>query len=216
MSIQPSMQHDMKQTSLQEAQVIGGGRDNWMIQAEQGVFKARKAVSCLVNPEIGDTVLCANLSSGASSILAILERKQSQTTQLKFDGDVDISASQSIRMIAGQRLDAFSADKMNLDASKLTIRSTLASVIFDKLGVTGNEARHTVSKVEVLAKTLETVSETSRQVMQHSFRLVSALDSVSAGEVLQKIKSRFTVQSRQASVLAEEDARVNGKRVHLG
>ena len=213
---QQARQQETVTTSLEEAVVIGGGNENWIIQSDAGTYKARKAVSCLVCPQIGDKVLSVSLASGGSNILAILERKQSQTTHLKFDGDVDISATKSIRMMASERFDAYSGNEMNFDATDFSVRANTSSVVFDKLNVTGNEAKHSINKIQVLAKYIESVSETSKQVMQNSFRLVSGLESVQAGEVLQRIKKRFTVQSKQASILAEEDAKVNGKRVHLG
>jgi hypothetical protein len=215
-SKQVAQQHDLDTTSMEEASIMGGGANNWIIQSASGTYKANKAFSCLVHPEIGDKVLSVLLPSGGASILAILEREQSQTTRLKFEGDVDISSSRSIRMVAGQRLDALSGVEINLDSKQFSLRSKVSSVIFDRLTVTGDEASHTIGKIRVMAKYLETVSETSKQVMKHSFRLVSGLDSVSAGEVLQNIKKRFTVQSRQVSLLAKDDAKLNGKRVHLG
>ena len=153
-------------------------------------------------------MLSVSLASGGASILAILERQQPQTTQLKFEGNVDISSPMSVRMLAG--------DKITLNTDELSVRSKLSTMLFDRISVTGTEAIHSIGRIQVLAKYIETVSETSKQVMKNSFRLVSGLDSVSAGEVVQNIKKRFTLQSRQVSMLAEDDARLNGKRVHLG
>lgn len=217
MSLQHTVQaQESLPTTLQEAIVIGGGNNNWIIQSDTGTYNAKKAVSCLVCPEIGDKVLTVSLASGTSNILAILERKQSQTTHLKFDGDVDISSSKSIRMVANERIDALSADKMNFDSNELNIHSNKSSLLFDKLSLSGNEACHSINKIRVLAKYIETVSETSKQVMKNSFRLVSGLESVKAGEIIQRVKKRFTIQSKQVSMLAEQDAKLNGKRVHLG
>jgi len=216
MSLEQAVQQETLPSSLEEAVVIGGGNDNWIIQTSSATYKAKKAFSCLVCPEIGDKVLSVSLASGGSNILAILERKHAQTTHLKFDGNVDISASQSIRMMASERLDAYSAKTMSFDSNDLTVRSNTSTVLFETLSVTGNEAKQSINKIHVLAKYIETVSETSKQVMKNSFRLVSGLESIQAGEMLQKIKKRFTVQSKQASILAEEDAKVNAKRVHLG
>ena len=213
---QVAQQDETTATSMEEALVMGGGTDNWIIQSGSGTYKARKAFSCLVAPEIGDKVLSVSLPSGGSSILAILERKQSQTTRLKFDGDVDISSPRSIRMFATKSLDAFSGETMHFDSKEISLRSKIASMLFDRLSATGSEAVHNISNIRVLSKTIETVSETSRQVANHSFRLVSGLESVRAGEILQRIKKRFTVQSRQVNMLAEDDAKLNAKRVHLG
>ncbi len=213
---QVAQQDEAPVTSMEEALVIGGGADNWIIQSGTGTYKARKAFSCLVAPEIGDRVLSVLLPSGNSSILAILERKQSQTTRLRFDGDVDISSSRSIRMFASKSLDACSGDAMNFDSKEFSLRSKMVSLLFDRLNATGSEANQNINKVKILTKSIETVSETSRQVTRYAFRLVSGLESVNAGEVLQSIKKRFTVQSRQLNMLAEEDANLNAKRVHLG
>jgi len=217
MSLNQSLQIDgMTDASLDEAVVIGGGNDKWIIKSDSGVCTAKKAFSCLVSPEIGDRVLRVVLPSGETNILAILERKQTQTTRLNFSGDVDISSNESIRMIASKRFDAISGDEMNLNSSQFSLRSNITSMLFDRLNLTGNETKQSIGKVQLITKYLETVSETSRQVMSNSFRLISGLDSVSAGEALQNIKKRFTVQSKQVSLLAEDDAKLNGKRVHLG
>lgn len=209
-------QQEIEQSALGEALVIGGGSDKWIIQTETGTLRASKAFSCLVCPEIGDKVLTVSLASGCTSILAILERQQSQPTRLKFEDNMEISSTRSIRIMAADRLDAFAGEKMTVDAKKLDVRSQVSSVLFDKLRVTGAEAVQSVGKIQVLAKYIETVSETSKQVMNNSFRLVSGLESVIAGEILQNVKKRFTLQSRQVSMLAEDDAKLNGKRVHLG
>lgn len=203
-------------TFLQEAVVIGGGNNNWIIQSDTGTCNAKKSVSCLVCPEIGDIVLIVSMASGGSNILAILERKQSHTTHLKFDNNVNISSTQSIRLFANERIDAVSGDKMSFDSKQLSFHSKIVSMIFDKMNVTGNEAVHAISKIQVMAKYIETVSETSKQAMKNSFRLISGLDSTKAGEMLQMVKNRFTVQSKQATILADEDAKLNAKRVHLG
>ncbi len=217
MMIKQATQHNVSTVaSMEEARVIGGGSDNWIVQSGSGTYKTRKAFSCLVTPEIGDTVLCASSPSGSSNILSILERKQTQTTRLKFDADVDISSSQSIRMVAANSFDAFSGETINLDSKKISLRSKIASLFFNRLNATGSEATHNINNVRVLAKAIETVSDTSRQVANHSFRLVSGLESINAGEIIQRVKKRFTVQSKQVSMLAEEDAKLNGKRVHLG
>jgi hypothetical protein len=202
--------------ALEESVVIGGGNENWIVQSSLGTYKAKKAFSCLVCPEIGDKVLSVSLAAGGASILAILERKSSQATRLKFGGDVDFSSTGSIKMLANERLEVMSGDAMNFDTVELSMRSETSSVSFDRLSVTGNEANQYINKIRVMSKYLETVSETSKQVMKNSFRLVSGLESLTAGEVLQQVKKRFTVQSKQVSMLAEEDAKLNGKRVHLG
>ena len=203
-------------SAMEEAMVIGGTADNWMIQSDSGTFRAAKAVSCLVSPEIGDLVLCLARVSGERCILAILERKVSATTRLKFSENLDLSTSGSIRLAAGENLDIVSTNKMNLDANELTQRSDVSVAISDRLNITANEARQSFNKFQLMAGYLETISDTSKQVMKNSFRMISALESVSAGEILHRISQRFTVKARQASVLAEEDARVNAKRVHLG
>jgi hypothetical protein len=213
---QAEQQAETAASTLEQARVIGGGNDNWILQSDSGTYTAKKAFGCLVCPEIGDQVLSVRLGPGNATILSILERQKEQKTRLKFGDDVEISSARSIGLFAGERLDAISGKCMHLDSKQVSLHSQNASLVADRLSVSGEEATHAINNVRVLAKTLETVSETSRQVAMNAFRLVSGLDSTSAGEVLQNIKRRFSVQSRQVSMLAEEDARVNAKRVHLG
>ena len=52
----------------------GAEASPWRVRAASGDYEARRAVSCLVEPAVDDTVLLTVLPTGECYVLAILER----------------------------------------------------------------------------------------------------------------------------------------------
>lgn len=60
------------------------------VRTETGEYGARRAVSCLVQPELDDEVLVACRASGACYVLAVLEREPGAATTLQVEGDLQV------------------------------------------------------------------------------------------------------------------------------
>ncbi len=61
-----------------------------MVETDSGEYRAKRALSCLVEPTAGDFVLVASHPAGASYVLAVLERDAGAATQLSVDGDLNV------------------------------------------------------------------------------------------------------------------------------
>ncbi len=81
---------------VMEYGIIDSRQDGFFeISTETGMFRASRAVSCIVSPEAGDLVLISLDDIGTCYILSILERagRPQGDTDLAFDGNVNIRVS---------------------------------------------------------------------------------------------------------------------------
>jgi hypothetical protein len=73
--------------------VIGKDGPGFMVEIEGASCKASRAVNCLVEPEPGDLVLTSGDSFGRRYILSVLERRETESVSLSFEGDVDLKVN---------------------------------------------------------------------------------------------------------------------------
>ncbi len=71
------------------------GASVWVDDGD-GVFEAKRAVSCLLEPVKGDLVLAAVGEDGISHVLSVLEREEGAPAHVAFDRDVVIKVVKSV------------------------------------------------------------------------------------------------------------------------
>jgi hypothetical protein len=135
------------------------GAQNAAIQVSLGsaTVEARRAKSCLVAPEVGDTVLCASDANGVF-VLAVLVGAQGAATKLTVEGDLNLQSSDGRVAICGaDGVDIVSAGPITTTAPELSVRAKEASVAIDELGFFGKLVHANVSKVSLVAEEVDSV-----------------------------------------------------------
>ncbi len=180
----------------------------WTVRTAHGRYTAQRAKSCLLAPDLGDSVLLCTDALGNSFILAVLCGAQDAGT-LEFQGDLRLQVRQGDLSLATER-------ELRLTA--------------DTCAVTAREGRATLGAVQWLAETVQgqcrrlTLAAQSCEQSLHSLsqRLGSLFRSTAEHEEVQSVSRRVLVeenhvlQCKNSVLLAEEDARIDAEQIHLG
>lgn len=169
-------------------------------------ISANRAASCLLSPEQGDIVLVRVTSVGISYVLAVLE-KHAHDAQLDFEGALRISA---------RSLDVQARENASLAASEVDlsgIKGRLGFVSFD-ISCGKLDAR-VHSCAAMLGQMCATISSCV-QNLGNSLRRVSGMETLEAKRLRHKVRQSYLVKAKNLSLRAEQDAKLDGERVHLG
>ena len=199
-------------------QVVGAGGTAWSVRTENGVYRAFKAVSCLVRPEIGDRVL---VSIGPDSrevyILAILARTGESRTVLDIQNDAEIrTESGRLEISARDGLDLASAGDISLVSSDLRITAAQGEVNCPRLSFWGRVLEGRIEAIKLIGQTIDTVVERLHQRIKRYYRFVEGAEQVRAGRLNCQVKDSLVLRGRFSQVTAEEDVHVDGKQIHIG
>ena len=108
---------------------VEGGE--YAVRTSGGIQVARRAVSCLVAPEIADRVLMAIGPGGEAFVLAVLERDHDQVN-IAPDGDLRIElAAGSFAVVAKEGVELVSAKGLGLTADEMRLHARQGGVFFD-------------------------------------------------------------------------------------
>lgn len=205
--------------SLNETGTVKGKSGSFFVlETQEGLINARKAFSCIVEPEPGDKVL-VNISERECYILSILERpfEHGQNLSLEFPADAKFKAPNGqIDIISSKDLNILSAGKTDLFSSKLNISSMDAEMKAKRFKSSMDEVDVTAKKITLFSETLISMAKRVTQTAQNIMRKVEGVETVSAGNLIQNIKKVFSQNSGHTVFTAKKDMKIDAKRIHMG
>lgn len=161
---------------------------------------ARRAYSCLVEPEPGDVVLVAR-RPGAAHVLAVLERPG--------------AAALHLALPAGSRITAEDG-RLDLAAGTLVVQAKQGEVAVGELALTGTKVEARFGKVQLLADAIESIAQRVIGRFRRSYRLIEETEQVRARDIDQRASGHLHLKGDVATIQAGAVVKVDGHQIHLG
>jgi len=198
------------------ARVLSVSPEGTMVQSEGGVYRARRAVSCLVAPEVDDVVLLATSERGACYVLAVLER-EATTTRLSVEGDLEVgSTGGQIRIAAPEGVDLVSQKRVGVVAAEVKVNAVEANVATQKATVVGRFLQTEFERIKSFATTIDGVFGRFSQRAKSSIRRVEGLEQLKAEHIDHSAQKTMTLHGENAVVTARQLVKVDGEQIHVG
>jgi hypothetical protein len=176
---------------------------------------ARRAVSCLVEPMAGDTVLVVVHGDGIH-VLAILERpRKDAPTRLACGPNVELEAAESISMSA-PRVAIDGPEEAALRGHRVAVRATSLDVVASEAELLAHGAVCGAENVKTVAETVEVSAERSIERIGQGYRFVRDGEEVHADRIQYTAQQKVSLHGRHATVTAAELVKVDGGQIHLG
>ncbi|MBW3567969.1 MAG: DUF3540 domain-containing protein [Proteobacteria bacterium] len=193
--------------TIESATVRSAGSAGITVQNAVGVFQASRAFSCLVEPREGDIIMLARDGKKRCHVLAVLDRPGAQDAAIHVQGKLDVHAKGIAFTTPGEA---------STTAARISINTVEANMnaVSAKLG--GQSAELSFRNIRSISDRIETIANHCTQRFQVSIRWITELEDVTAGQLVQKVKGLFASRSRQALITAEDDVKVDAKRIHMG
>ncbi len=191
--------------------------DQFVVHSQSDNFMAKRAFSCVVNPEVGDKVMYCCDDQQQCHILAIIERPVHQNATLSFQGDVAIDSSRGSLSITGKEgVQMASAESVTMISENVNVLAQKGLINISDVTFSGEKAASHISSLTTFAKSIDTVADRVSQKLKNSFRMIEGVDQTKAGDVLTTIKNLFSLRSRQSAILAKNDIKIDAERIHMG
>jgi hypothetical protein len=209
---------DSESLSHEIGQVTGTAEGGlFAVRTEAGAYRAKRAVSCLIEPEDGDTVALLTTPTGTCYVTAVLEREAGATGRIVADGDLEIQLRSGHFSVAAQEgVNLVTASEVSLVGGSLRVHAQEGNVVMERLSFLGAFARAEVEKIKVVAGSLDQVLDRFSQRVKRSFRHVEELDQVKAEHIDYAAKSSMSLHAENALITAEELVKVDGEQIHVG
>ena len=210
-------QRGFSEATQEYGQVVGRENSIFTVETDHGRYRVRRAVSCLVQPEIDDLVLVSISHSGQGHLLAVLEREPGLTTTLAFEADVDLTAENGrLGLTAGHGLALSSNQDISLLSAKLGVTAAEGMVNVRRLSFVGAILEGSVDLVKMVADTFESFVQRFSRSAKYSYRQIDELDQLHCGRLHYKAEGTLQMRGGFSQLTAKEDVHIDGERINIG
>lgn len=208
----------LQQTAVQETGTVTAvDDDHFTVRTSGGDYRATRARSCLLRPELNDFVLLASLDDGRSYVLAVLERQEEAPSTVAVDGDLTFEVKRGRFSVAAQRgVGIASAKDVSVVSGSIDVNAVTGNVVMQRLSYLGRYLASEVEKVKTFAGTLDQVLDRFSQRVKRSYRTVEELEQVRAERIDYSAKKNMSLRGHNTLMTAEQLVKVDGEQIHLG
>ncbi|MEZ4374684.1 MAG: DUF3540 domain-containing protein [Polyangiaceae bacterium] len=183
------------------------------VSGPDGNVIARRALSCLVEPQPGDSVLVAT-QQGRTYVLAVLERSTTQPVELSVENDLVLRSSCGAVEVSGRRF-AVEAGETELRSARFRLITATADVFTQSLSWLGQVAELDVKKLRTVAEVAESVVDRVSQTFGRVYRRIEDFEHVRAKRIDQRAEL-LNLRGKNAMLTAEQLVKLDADQVHLG
>ncbi len=189
----------------------------YVIQGKAGILTVTVAFSCMIRPEINDSVLIAIDEQQQHFILAVTDRPQSEQAVMALPKNTTISVDEGNLMITAQKdIQMVSANNLSMATENLKVIANKGHIHVEQLASSGKQADVTIERVKIFSDSIDTAARRISQSSKQCFRWVRDLDQLTAGNLIHNVKNLFSNRSQQAVITAKEDVKIDAERIHMG
>jgi hypothetical protein len=189
----------------------------FVVRTASGEHRAKRAVSCLVEPEVNDRVLIAFEAGGPAFVLAVLEREAGAAATLSHDGAVNIRAGRGrLAMAAPEGVSLIAGQDVSVVAGSVNMTAAEGELSIDRLTVLSSLVRAEIGKAKVFGESVDTLVGRVTQRVKRAFRFVEEIDQLKTKRIDYTASQVAQIHAGNAVVSAEELVKVDGEQIHLG
>jgi hypothetical protein len=181
---------------------------------------AEPAVSCLVEPNVGDSVLLALHDDGAH-ILAVLSRAggadAGAATSIAVPGDLEISSDTGrVTLRAPKGLRSVTAGDAELCADTVRVSAREGTMAVSALRYLGKQLHAHVSQIHSVAESVESVASRVVQRADRVYRFIAEAEQVRAHYLEWAAELAINIKSKTTIMRSAELTKIDGQQIHLG
>lgn len=203
-------------TELKTGTVTMTEKPSFLVEIGGCLQKAEKAVSCIIEPEVNDTVLTYKTSDGRCYILSILLRQSGNPANMPFENGVSINVNNGSIVLESPNMHFTAARRMSLSGAELKLRAQKGEAAIEKMRFSGVSLSTSWRTIKLAARNIDTVAERLIQKLKRSYRTVDEFEESKIGRLRILVNNRFFLKSKNTTVLADETVKLDGKKILLG
>lgn len=192
---------------LYQGQIYAAESRKYGVVSPLGCFWFPAALSCLLQPEVGDIVLFSQ-SGQQGYILAVLERKKSEKSIINLPNHTQIHAEHGVQINAGP-LFSLKTKQMVVQAEQSLIQSQQLNLTGEKISSSWNTTQSkTQHQKQQIGQLTQLISQRSTHITQH--------DELRANSQRLIIAQQWRVRAKSADIKAQQYVAVDAEKIHLG
>ncbi len=180
------------------------------LEITSGGMRARaiRAVSCLLEPEHGDSVACLRVAPDEVWIIAVLHREEGVPNVLSCAGTTRLRVREGELKIE--------AATLALQSEQLRVVSKHTHLTTETAQLVGRQLRIVGTAINVVGSVLSTVMDRVNHFSKHYLRTTEGIDRVSATHIECEAQQLMRLDAEHTLVSGAQLVKARGAQIHFG
>jgi len=186
------------------------------VQCDGANWHCARALSCLVEPQIGDEVLISGPDRDRVFLLAIIARPENTTVTLSVTGDMAIRSEAGAVSVHSARLTHIHSNQaVKLTAPNHEQENDSAIMKIGQMNYLGKKLDAVVGSTDFFSNVIGLMSDSFKSVARLCFRHVKEVDHVRAQTIDYEAEKLTRVHGGYTTLTAQEVMKINGDQIHM-
>ncbi|KQU87099.1 hypothetical protein ASC78_02665 [Variovorax sp. Root318D1] len=187
------------------------------VQGDGRTLRCLRAASCLLRPEIGDTVLVSGPDEQRLYLTAVAEQADARMARIDVAGDLTLASEHgAVRLHSTTELQLRGDKVVDMRTAQLRIGAQSADCQVGRMSYQGEEARATVLNIRIVGRVYEAIVDRLIHLSKSAFRMTEGLEQLQAGQIDYKASETARVHGRNTVVTAKDLIKADAKQIHMG
>jgi len=187
------------------------------VEDDDGVtWRCRRAASCLLKPEVGDTVLLSGPNSSRVYLIAVIEQADTSVGRIEVPGDLTLGGGGAVLIESRTGVRLRSGEKLEISSREWMLQAERGDCRVDEMRFTAQTCDATVGRVRLIGKVLETVADRIVQIARNALRSVDEVDQIRVGHLDCKATDTVRIHGKHTLVTGKELVKVDASQIHMG
>jgi len=188
-----------------------------VVQCETAEWRVERAASCLLAPEVGDTVLISGPVPQQTYLIAVVRQASPDTARLETQGNMVIACPEgNISVQAGKQLNLQGSEGVSMDTAVLRMQADKAECTAGELDYLGRRALISVGTLRVIGNAFEVVMDSISQLAQQVFRITQDTEQVRAGRYDCQAEHTVRLHAQHTLLTGTDLVKVDAEQIHMG
>lgn len=188
--------------------VTGQDGDRFTIATGSLAVRARRAVSCLLEPAIGDTVACLTVVPDQLWITDVLQREEGVENVLRLQGPTCVdTGNASLSTTSGS---------LHLKTEEFSLTARRSEILSDEALLMGTELNVIGKTMKLVGAKLSTVFDRVVHYSKSHWRKTDGLDRVSAAHLEMDAQQILRQKGEHVFINGEKLVKTISSQIHLG
>ncbi|MCP3941790.1 MAG: DUF3540 domain-containing protein [Desulfobacteraceae bacterium] len=208
--------HSEIESVIRTGMVVTIALDEIIIDIAGELIPARKAFSCIVDPQPDDIIMGTQNANNIFYILGIMERPNSQKMSVSFPSDTRIQVPRGNLSINSQNSVTLASKQINCFSKKVIHKSREAIVGYDHMTASGKELSASFTRVSFISNLITTMAKQVIDKFKGYIRSTEDSDMVKAGQVIRQTDGLYAVDSKYTMMTSKKSTRIDGEKILMG
>ncbi|MCF6246842.1 MAG: DUF3540 domain-containing protein [Desulfobacula sp.] len=208
--------HSNYKSDILTGSVVQVISDKIRINVAGNIKEAKRAFSCMVDPEPDDIIICSQNNDGTAYILGIIERSGSQKMSVSFPSDACIRSNQGSLNINSSESITIASKQVNSFSKRVIHKSHEAVISYDNIIANGDELQASFKTVRLISDLINTMAKQVIDRFKGYIRKTEDNDMVKSGQMTRQTDGLYAMDSKHTIMNSKESTKIDGKKILMG